>query len=99
MKISIGLLFSDAKDFLCNATNRVLVAVTIVGVLLCYFQYRTENKLNCIIEQSTTANSELLNEIRINRKKINFRYFNLTKSLEEIHKVEINTRNGKLEND
>ena len=68
MKSSIRLLFSAAKDFLFNTTNRVFVAVTIVGVLLCYFQYRIENKLNSILEQSITANSELLNEIRINKK-------------------------------
>ena len=28
--------------------------------------------------------------------KVHFRYFNLTKSLEEIHNVEINTHDGKI---
>ena len=30
------------------------------------------------------------------KKRIDFRYFNTTKSLEDIHKVEINTYNGEI---
>lgn len=37
------------------------------------------------------------NYIKIN-KKIDFRYFNLNRSLEDIHNIEINTLNGEIKN-
>lgn len=39
---------------------------------------------------------ELSNEILDVKKKVHFRYFNLTHSLEDIHKVKINTKDGRL---
>lgn len=97
MKNSFGLLFSDVKNFLCNEVNRVFIAVLIVGALMCWGQYRTENLLTKISNQNIESQKELTSEIKKNRDKIHFRYFNLTKSLEEIHKVKIDTKNGRLE--
>lgn len=37
------------------------------------------------------------NYIKIN-KKVDFRYFNLNRSLEDIHNIEINTLNGEIKN-
>lgn len=39
---------------------------------------------------------ELHNQIDTCISKIHFRYYNLTRSLEEIHNVEIDTRDGSL---
>lgn len=38
----------------------------------------------------------LKTEISEVKKKVHFRYFNLTNSLEDIHKVKINTQNGRI---
>lgn len=38
----------------------------------------------------------LKTEISEVKKKVHFRYFNLTNSLEDIHKVKINTENGRI---
>lgn len=97
MSNKASLLFSDVKNFLCDEVNRVFIAVLIVVALMCWGQYRTENLLLKISNQNTESQKELVTEIKKNRDKIHFRYFNLTKSLEEIHKVKIDTKNGRLE--
>lgn len=97
MKNSFGMLISDAKDFLCSEANRIFVAVLICGTLICYFQYRTECILASMQTQNKIDNQRIISEVKTTRDKVHFRYFNLTKSLEEIHNVEINTLNGKLE--
>lgn len=94
---NFSLFITDAKVFLSNELNRVFVAVVILGILMCYGQHRTEEALSKVSSQSTESQKELISEIKKNRDKIHFRYFNLTKSLEEIHKVKIDTKNGKLE--
>ena len=97
MKNYLGLLIADAKEFLCNETNRVFIAVIIVGVLVCYSQYRTENILHTVRNVNAQNHKELLAEVKTNRNKIHFRYFNLTRSLEDIHNVKIDTKNGRIE--
>ena len=97
MKNYLGLLIADAKEFLCNETNRVFVAVIIVGLTVCFCQIRTEKAINKIYNYNIRAKKELLTEIKTNRNKIHFRYFNLTRSLEDIHKVKIDTKNGRIE--
>ena len=94
MKNYLGFLIGDAKDFLRNETNRVFVAVILVGVLVCYSQYRTEMLLRAMENVNVQNNKEVLAEIKTNRDKINFRYFNLTRSLEDINDVKIDTRSG-----
>lgn len=97
MKNSFGLLLTDVKDFLCNEVNRVFVGVIILCILVCYGQVRTEKAIKKSYNYNIRAKKELISEIRTNRDKIHFRYFNLIKSLEEIHNVKIDTKNGKLE--
>ncbi len=97
MKNYLGLLIADAKEFLCSETNRVFIAVIAVGVLVCCAQYRTENILRSVQNINAQNHKELLAEVKTNRNKINFRYFNLTRSLEDIHKVKIDTKNGRIE--
>lgn len=97
MKNSFGLLLSDVKKFLCNETNRIFFAVIIVGVLLLYCQHRTELQIEKIYNYNVDTKKELISEIHTNRSKIHFRYFNLTRSLEEIFAVKIDTKDGKLE--
>lgn len=96
MKNYLGFLIGDAKEFLCNATNRVFIAVILVGVLVCYSQFRTEKLIRAMENINVKNNKEVLAEIKTNRDKIHFRYFNLTRSLEDINDVEIDTRSGEV---
>ena len=97
MKNSFGLLLSEAQEFLCNEVNRVFAAVVILCILVCYGQVRTEKAIKKNYNYNVQAKKELFTEINTNRKKTHFRYFNLTRSLEEIHNVKIDRENGRLE--
>lgn len=97
MKNYIGLLVCDAKDFLSDATNRVFIAVIVLFLAVCYCQVRTEKAIKRVYNYDVKAKKELLTEIKTNRDKIHFRYFNLTNSLEDIHNVKIDTLNGRIE--
>lgn len=96
MKNYLGFLIGDAKEFLCNETNRVFIAVIAVGLLICLCQLRTERELKRVYNFNAKAEKKLLTEIKTNRDKIHFRYFNLTRSLEDINGVEIDTRSGEV---
>lgn len=88
---SLNLLFSDAKFFLSNEVNRVFIAVVIFSAAMTTLIYlRTEAVL--------TSNNEVLEAIQKAEKKVDFRYFNTTRSLERIHNVEIDTKDGRLIN-
>ncbi len=94
---NLNLFLTDVKDFLCNEVNRVFVFVIALCILVCYGQVRTEKEIKKLYNYNVSAKNELIKEIKTNRNKIHFRYFNLTRSLEEIHNVKIDTLNGKLE--
>lgn len=79
-------LFSDVKRFIRYVQKRSYIIQTITLILLIAFIARQE-----YVNREINANI-----IKVN-KKVDFRYFNLTRSLESIHKVEINTRDGKIE--
>lgn len=97
MKNYIGLLICDAKDFLSDTTNRVFAATVALCLLVCYCQIRTEKAIKRIYNYNVKAKKELLTEIKTNRDKIHYRYFNLTRTLGELHNVKIDTLNGKIE--
>lgn len=91
------ILFKDVKNFLSSEVNRVFISVVIVGLISVYNCYRTEVLINELKEQIKTNQTELLASDKKIIDKVHFRYFNTTKSLEEIHNIKINTKNGKLE--
>ena len=97
MKNYLGLLIGDAKEFLCNETNRVFISVIVLCLLVCYCQIRTEKAIKRVYNYDVKAKKELLTEIKENRKDVHFRYFNLTTSLEELNNVKIDTLNGRVE--
>lgn len=87
--LNLNLLASDVKHFLSNETNRVFVLLVISSILIiCADYFETQTILK--------TNAEILSAIEKTEKKVDFRYFNTTKSLEKIHNVEINTQNGRL---
>ena len=78
-------LFSDVKRFIKYVQKRSYIIQTIPLILLMAF----------IVRQEYVNHEINTNIVKVN-KKVDFRYFNLTRSLESIHRVEINTRDGRL---
>ena len=97
MRKGVSLLFSDVKGFLENSVNRVFMICICLCLLTIYNQYRTEKIIHQITENQSKNQKELITEIQTNRNKIHYRYFNLTRSLEDIHCVKINTRTGRID--
>lgn len=78
-------LFSDIKRFIKYIQKKSYVLQIITLVLFIGFAIYQVN-----------INNIVLNQIKKAEKKVDFRYFNITRSLEDIHSVEINTRSGKI---
>lgn len=78
-------LFSDVKRFIRYVQKRSYIIQTITLILLMAF----------IVRQEYVNHEINTNIVKVN-KKVDFRYFNLTRSLESIHRVDINTRDGRL---
>lgn len=81
-----------ARNFFANALNIVLI-VCIVNTVFSVLAYRqalvNKEEIRKIEERAELSHVDI-------KKKIDHRYFNLTKSAEEIHRVRINTLNGEL---
>lgn len=81
-----------ARSFFTNALNIVLI-VCVVNTIFSVLAYRqalaNKEEIRKIEERAELSHVDI-------KKKIDHRYFNLTKSAEEIHRVRINTLNGEL---
>ncbi|MDR1013099.1 MAG: hypothetical protein LBL38_02410 [Lactobacillales bacterium] len=77
--------FSDVKEFMGNGINRLFVIVIIFFAITISQQVITQQKIKL-----------MENSIKKAEKKVDFRYFNTTRTLEEIHHVKIDTKNGEL---
>lgn len=106
--MNIFTVFSDIKTFFSNTMNTVCVLLLLACMTNLGFQIKLNYEINVLAKkiELLTQNSEtkinkskqeIINEIKINRDKIHFRYFNLTHSIEDVHGVKINTKNGKIE--
>ncbi|OLA76007.1 MAG: hypothetical protein BHW55_09370 [Candidatus Melainabacteria bacterium 35_41] len=91
---NINLLFSDAKDFLYNEVNRVFIAVILAGVILGYIIYSGNSAILKSNEELLKSNAELMQKMEKLKAQVDFRYFNTTRSLEDIHNVRIDTHYG-----
>ncbi len=78
-------LSSDIKGFLKDKINILVLLILISNVIYIIGMFIVFNHLVKI-------------EHAINKceKKVDFRYFNLTKSLEEIHNTDIDTKDGRI---
>ena len=83
---NLNLLFSDVKEFLSNEINRLTVIVLVLCVGCGYGFYKTHEQITSVQES-----------VKKCEKKVDFRYFNLTRSLEDINHVKIDTKNGRIE--
>ena len=91
---NINLLFSDAKDYLYNEVNRVFIAVILAGVILGYIIYSGNSDILKSNEELVKSNAELMQKMEKLKAQVDFRYFNTTRSLEDIHNVRIDTHYG-----
>ena len=90
---NFNLLFSDVKDFMANEVNRMFVLfLSITFCILIFIHFEIQNLKKFVILKS----ENLEQEITKTRKRIDFRYFNTTRTLEDLHKVKIDTKNGDL---
>ena len=79
-------LAHDVKGYLKDSINRLTVIVIILGVIICAGLYKTHKEIKLTQQAITQC-----------EKKIDFRYFNLTRSLEDIFKIKIDTHQGRVE--
>lgn len=81
-----------ARSFFTNALNIALI-VCVVNTVFSVLAYRqalvNKEEIHKIEERAELSHVDI-------KKKIDHRYFNLSRTLEEIHEVKINTKNGEL---
>ncbi len=90
---NINLLFSDVKNFMAKEVNRVFVLFMVITLSIGLFLHLEIQNLKRFIVSSDTKLEE---EITKTRKRIDYRYFNTTRTLEDLHNVRIDTKNGDL---
>lgn len=88
MKRLIALTEESVKSFLAEKSNKLFLFTLIGFGILGYFQYQETSKTELLIKKMEDSNMEI-------KKKIDHRYFNLTRSLEDIFDTQIDTFNGK----
>lgn len=90
---SFHLLFSDVKDFMANELNCLFLWILIINILLgCWFHF----EIVSLKAAQAKENERLISEIQKVKKRVDYRYFNNTRSIEELFDVKINTINGEL---
>lgn len=96
MKNGLSTLFTDVRDFFDNRINIVLIAVIVFSLALLSGQITTNLKIAKLSAQIANTETKVVKEIETNRRKIHFRYFNLTRTLEDVYNVKVNTENGEI---
>ena len=88
-----NILFSDTKNFIVGEFNKTSIVFIILFTLFCIFVHF---EIRSIKVELNKKNTEITQEISNINKKIDFRYFNTTRSLEDIHKLKIDTKTGEV---
>lgn len=78
-------LFTDVKRFIKYIQKRSYAIECLILLLLIFSIYNQIESYNNVMAR--------LDKVE---RKTDFRYFNLTRSLEDIHKIEIDTENGRI---
>ena len=83
---NFNILFTDVKNFMNNEVNRAFTFILLINIVMCaYLGYEIRQTRNFVNGEFNKLN-----------KKIDFRYFNMTRSIEEIHNIKIDTQNGEI---
>lgn len=80
-------VFTDVKrfmDYILKKSYALQLVNTLMLIALCFYTFNSINSINHRLD-------ELENNVKT---KIDHRYFNVTRSLEDIHNVRIDTFNG-----
>lgn len=91
MKNYLHELIGDGKEFLSSRINQLFTIVIMFGVFSIGFQFYT-------LHQIDIKTKRLENAIAENHKRINHRYFCITKTLSDVFNIKINTANGEVKN-
>ena len=87
------ILFTDIKGFMGNEVNRLFILILIVNLILFgILNYQIYNVNKSVQHECNLLKVQIYNT----EKKVDFRYFNITRSLEDIYNLKINTLNGEI---
>ena len=83
-------IVNELGCFFADKINRVVVCTLLFGITILGVNIYMINNINA-------SKIEVLEAVKKAEKKVDFRYFNLTNSLSDIHHVKIDTLHGRLE--
>lgn len=87
------MLISDAKDFMANEMNRLFIWVLVLNIInLGFIHYEVKS----LKELQVKENQKMLEQLAHVRKRVDYRYFNMTRTFEDLYKIKINTLDGEL---
>lgn len=87
------LLISDAKSFFANEINSLSVWVLILTLCSAAF---THFEIAALKSEQQKETQKLCEELEVVRKRVDYRYFNTTRTLEGLYGVKIDTQDGSL---
>lgn len=87
------MLISDVKDFMANEINRLFVWVLLLNIITLGFVHYETKKIR---EFQIKENQKIQEQIVHLRKRVDYRYFNITRTFEDLYKIKIDTGNGEL---
>lgn len=89
-ELKMRRLIEEVGSFFASGINRLFVSVMSIGLLLVGLNLY-------IISEIKISKIETLEAAKEVEKKVDFRYFNLTNSLQDIHNIKIETNHGRIE--
>ena len=90
-------IIADIKKCIKTSINALFLFILTISIVNFFMLLDVRNKIQEEINENRITQKNIIEEIQTNRKKIHYRYFNLTNSLESIYDIKLNTYNGKIE--
>ena len=90
---NISLLFSDVKNFMANEVNRLFTLILLINILIGFFLHF---EIASLKQQIFLRTEQLDMDIIKAKKRVDYRYFNMTRTLEDIFNIKIDTKDGYL---
>ena len=89
----LNILFSDTKNFIVNEFNKTSI---VFFILLIIFSFFIHFEIRSLKNEIKKGNAEIMEAITKVNNKVDFRYFNTTRSLEDIYNLKIDTKTGEI---
>lgn len=93
---NFSLLISDAKLFMANELNRVLVFLFLFASIFLVVEILEFREIRRIKSFISLNSKNIETDFDKTRKKIDYRYFNLTRTMEETYNIKVDTKTGEL---